>query len=335
MYTFRTFGETGTGTGARLLPSSAVPRYHGLEMERPLLASLVVFLAVSAVTPVGGGVTDRDGFITSANWLVLGPFRQANGCGRSDAELLGNFIAPAAIPCEYPAAGDEIDYDPFLADSFDYAGPPGDNFLPVWRPLDGGEDDAVLDLGGDAAFECLGGDGEECGGSEYCEYRASARASMPLKTPTAIRCGPGASSAMSLALGRGGQALIDDPVAFPEWVFHGAVPPPGRLSCGDGSPRFIRGDCNGDGRVTGSVADAVFLLNHSFGAGPAPGCLAACDSNGDGDVLGNVSDAIYVLSFNFFANGRPPPPPFPACGTSGRAGDLDLGCAKSPPACGG
>ncbi|MBI4606753.1 MAG: hypothetical protein HY721_32720 [Planctomycetes bacterium] len=99
-----------------------------------------------------------------------------------------------------------------------------------------------------------------------------------------------------------------------------------------GGPRFVRGDCNGDGEVTGQVSDAVTLLAYSFLGSPAPPCLAACDADGDGQVAGVVTDAVYLLSFNFLG-GAPPPPPFPGCGPPRSRGDVDLGCALVPQGC--
>ena len=78
--------------------------------------------------------------------------------------------------------------------------------------------------------------------------------------------------------------------------------------------RFIRGDCNGDGTVTGQVTDAVYLLNYNFLSGPKPRCIAACDADGDGAVGGKVTDAVYLLNYNFL-DGPPPPDPFPDCGS--------------------
>src|SRR4030095_2163421 len=60
-------------------------------------------------------------------------------------------------------------------------------------------------------------------------------------------------------------------------------------------PRFLRGDCDGDGEVTGRVTDAMFLLLYNFQGGTAPPCLVACDVNGDGQAVGQVSDAVYLL----------------------------------------
>jgi hypothetical protein len=99
---------------------------------------------------------------------------------------------------------------------------------------------------------------------------------------------------------------------------------------GPAGPRFLRGDCDGNGEVAGEVTDAVFLLNYNFLGGAEPPCLMACDVNGDGDATGQVSDAVYLLSFNFLG-GPSPPDPFPECG-EGEASEL--GC-ESPPSCPG
>jgi len=90
--------------------------------------------------------------------------------------------------------------------------------------------------------------------------------------------------------------------------------------------RFVRGDCNGDGRVAGQVADAVFLLNYNFLGGKPPVCLAACDANGDGRATGQVADAIYILQYNFLG-GPPMPLPYPDCGL-GTDLDVALGCVE-------
>jgi subtilisin family serine protease len=105
------------------------------------------------------------------------------------------------------------------------------------------------------------------------------------------------------------------------------LPPDG----GQDEPRFIRGDCNGDGQVTGQVTDAVFLLNFNFLGGAEPPCLAACDANGDGRVIGQVTDAVFLLNFNFLGGPRPPAP-FPACGP-GNPLDALLGCTGRPAGC--
>jgi len=95
--------------------------------------------------------------------------------------------------------------------------------------------------------------------------------------------------------------------------------------------RFVRGDCNGDGKVTGQVTDAVFLLNYNFLGGEAPPCSAACDINQDGAWTGQVTDAVYILNYNFMG-GPAPPAPFPGCGLSTLETDNALGCATPTPA---
>jgi hypothetical protein len=93
--------------------------------------------------------------------------------------------------------------------------------------------------------------------------------------------------------------------------------------------RFIRGDCNGDGEIGGTVTDALTLLLHNFSGGPLPPCLAACDANGDGSVIGDIADAVYLLRHTFLG-GPAPPAPYPGCGPL-HPGD-SLGCS-SPSHC--
>ena len=88
------------------------------------------------------------------------------------------------------------------------------------------------------------------------------------------------------------------------------------------SPSFLRGDCDGDGRTSGSVTDGVALLQYSFLRGPTPPCLAACDVDGDGTVSG-ITDAVYIFMYSFLG-GPAPPEPFPACG---KDNEESLSCA--------
>jgi hypothetical protein len=96
---------------------------------------------------------------------------------------------------------------------------------------------------------------------------------------------------------------------------------------------FVRGDCDGDGFVGGSVTDPVFYLNWAFGGGETPGCRAACDANGDGFVGGSVADPVYFLNWAFYG-GPAPPAPHPACGP-GTEDDVETGCAAPPAGCAG
>jgi hypothetical protein len=95
---------------------------------------------------------------------------------------------------------------------------------------------------------------------------------------------------------------------------------------------FIRGDCDGDGKVAGRVTDAVFLLSYNFQGGAKPPCLAACDANGDGLATGQVADAVYLLQYSFLG-GPPPVAPFPDCGSGALETDPALGCEIAPGAC--
>jgi Mg-chelatase subunit ChlD len=94
---------------------------------------------------------------------------------------------------------------------------------------------------------------------------------------------------------------------------------------------FVRGDCDADGFVGGSVNDPVFYLNWAFGGGPTPECRIACDADGDGFVGGSVNDAVYYLNWAF-VGGPPPDPPFPDCGESETPVPPAIDCA-TPPRC--
>jgi hypothetical protein len=98
----------------------------------------------------------------------------------------------------------------------------------------------------------------------------------------------------------------------------------GGCAPGDCAPRFLRGDCDGDGRIVG-VTDAIKLLGFSFLGAPKPPCLAACDANGDGRAVGQITDAVYILLFSYLG-GPPPVAPFPACGDGNLPTDPAVGC---------
>jgi hypothetical protein len=87
---------------------------------------------------------------------------------------------------------------------------------------------------------------------------------------------------------------------------------------------FVRGDCNGDGKL--DLSDAVALLVCLFLNGPCPSCDDAADVNDDGDK--DISDAIYKLQY-LFLGGSAPPLPFPACGVDPTTDSL--GCGVFPP----
>ncbi len=64
---------------------------------------------------------------------------------------------------------------------------------------------------------------------------------------------------------------------------------------------YICGDADGSGGV--SISDAVFLIGHIFGGGPAPDPLVSGDVNCSGGVT--ISDAVYLISYIF--SGGPAP----------------------------
>ena len=66
---------------------------------------------------------------------------------------------------------------------------------------------------------------------------------------------------------------------------------------------FIRGDCDGNGRI--ELADVVYLINHIFLGGPAPIPPVAGDANANGSTT--LADVIYLANYLF--KGGPPPPP--------------------------
>ena len=92
--------------------------------------------------------------------------------------------------------------------------------------------------------------------------------------------------------------------------------------------RYLRGDCDGDGKLNAPITDAIFLLDYNFGRGKAPPCMAACDANADGHVVGLVTDSVRLLQF-FFLGGPALPGPFPLCGPEPEPSSL--GCQFEPP----
>ena len=89
-----------------------------------------------------------------------------------------------------------------------------------------------------------------------------------------------------------------------------------------GTP-FIRGDCNQDGEVCGSVSDIVRMLEICVFGVAETTCPAACDANGDGEFCGSLSDMLYVANYCFTGLNEAPPAPFPECGIDTES---PLGC---------
>jgi hypothetical protein len=91
----------------------------------------------------------------------------------------------------------------------------------------------------------------------------------------------------------------------------------------EGSPQFVRGDIDGDGRA-GGVTDILTHLRFYFADGEEPDCLAATDVNGNGR-LDALIDALYLINYSF-RSGDAPSAPFPACGPD--QSSEELGCER-------
>jgi formylglycine-generating enzyme required for sulfatase activity len=96
-------------------------------------------------------------------------------------------------------------------------------------------------------------------------------------------------------------------------------------------PLFLRGDCNQDGIVCGSVTDMVAIVQRCFLAGPAFACPDACDVDDDGSVCGSVTDVVFLANYCFLGHAAAPPAPAGACGAD-RTED-EIAC-DAPAACG-
>lgn len=75
------------------------------------------------------------------------------------------------------------------------------------------------------------------------------------------------------------------------------------------SPRFVRGDVNGNGSV--ELADSVLELEYLFSHRVQLGCLDAADVNDDGKL--GLADPIHILKA-LFSGHFSIPGPYPGCG---------------------
>jgi hypothetical protein len=93
-------------------------------------------------------------------------------------------------------------------------------------------------------------------------------------------------------------------------------------------PRFLRGECDGDGFV--DLNDALCSLKWQLLGGKTPGCIASLNANGDRRV--DIADVIRLLTY-IIIGGLQPVEPFPACGPSVLAADEVLGCETPTATC--
>ncbi len=84
-----------------------------------------------------------------------------------------------------------------------------------------------------------------------------------------------------------------------------------------GGVLFVRGDVNGDGRL--SIVDPVTCLYYLF-AGKTVPCVDAADVDDGGNV--NLADVILLLRWLFLAESSPPSSPYPAPGIDPTPDDL-------------
>ena len=132
-------------------------------------------------------------------------------------------------------------------------------------------------------------------------------------TSTPLDLEPGDRVGVQLVPARGGLEEFDRSDNFREVVYD---PSP--------TPRFRRGDSNGDGQF--DLADAVSLLYCLFLGGDCPSCDSAADANDDGALA--LTDAVYDFD-HLFQGGPAPRAPFSECGVDPT--DDGLTCDTSQP----
>lgn len=118
---------------------------HSLRLIQGVGLTGIVAALVGYATPgVNAQLTDFEGYITSANWLAVGPFSHSFGCGTGS----GNHVAPSFIGCEYPEEGEplRLGYDPDVASSTDVHFSALGGGEPEWYVWDDGVDDGILNL---------------------------------------------------------------------------------------------------------------------------------------------------------------------------------------------
>jgi hypothetical protein len=64
---------------------------------------------------------------------------------------------------------------------------------------------------------------------------------------------------------------------------------------------YLKGDVNSDREI--DVADAVYLVNYIFAAGPVPEIIASGDLNCDDQI--SISDAVAIINFIFIGGNEP------------------------------
>ncbi len=96
-------------------------------------------------------------------------------------------------------------------------------------------------------------------------------------------------------------------------------------------PVFKRGDCDGNGSVSG-LLDALYILVYSFQSGPIPPCMDAADVDGN-NLYSALLDALYLLTYAFSSGDDPPAPGPTVCGPDVQPDDDGLGCVAGDTSC--
>jgi hypothetical protein len=175
-----------------------------------------------------------------------------------------------------------------LASGFRYVpAPVVTSVAPSSGPVEGGTEITIQ--GGNFVGLAPGDVTVKVGGNSLTETTVADETTITGKTPAAGAAGP---------------ADVTVTTPFGEAALAG-----GFTYAGGEGPRFVRGNCDGEGGI--NITDGIALLNFLFLGGKKPGCLEACNADDDGQL--NITDGIAILNF-LFLGGRAPEPPYPGCG---------------------
>ncbi len=65
----------------------------------------------------------------------------------------------------------------------------------------------------------------------------------------------------------------------------------------------IRGNVDNDMSDAVDISDVIYMVDYSFGGGPAPACTEEADVNGDTTV--DISDLVYLVEYSFSGGAAP------------------------------
>ena len=105
------------------------------------LTCAVAFSCATASRLEAQATDPFSGEIVGNQWLALGPFASPLGCNSAEEQYTGNHVAPSVLFCQYPEAGDAVDYDPALTATttgLHIASPADGDGNPTWYEFDDG-----------------------------------------------------------------------------------------------------------------------------------------------------------------------------------------------------